>query len=213
MSLFRQWFQKPEPIASIEALEDFLDANAAFVAQRFLFEYARALAGYAWQPLMGEEGFKAAMERSRWLAYPLAMALVAELVEGVLRFAAKGRMPELPRAIDAAAQAALARHTPPASIEAATWELARARLSLHIGALQATPPLAIKDIAKPFAEEMLGLLPIHPRLGGRDPYVARNNLAVGLLKVHEDFLARADQPALIRALLPPADRDADGIPA
>lgn len=205
MGLFDQWFKRPARIDTPDALEDFLDGNAAFVAQRCLYEYARAIAGYAWQPLMEEEGFRTAMERSRWQAYPLALALVAEVVEGVLRPDAKGRMPDLLAAIDARAQAAMARHQPPGLIEPAAWQTAAARLSRHIGALQATPPLAVKDIPKPFADEMLGLVPIHPRLRGHDPYMVQNNLVVGLLKAHGDFTARVDRPALMAALLPPSD--------
>jgi hypothetical protein len=206
MAFFRQWLQKPAPIRTAADLVDFLDGNAAFVAQRCLFEYARALAGYGWQPLMEEEGFRTAMERSRWLAYPIGLSLAAEVVEGQLRLVLPGTAPRVLAAIEQAALAAFARHQPPPLLVAPeTWAAAGERLAREVRALQSGPPLPVKDIAKPVAEEMHGLVPIHPRLRGRDTFVVQNNLTVSLLKVHGDFAARADPQALLAGLL--ADRE------
>jgi hypothetical protein len=211
LTFFRQWLQRPAPIETAAGLVDFLDANAAYVAQRCLFEYARALAGYGWQPLMEEDGFRTAMEQSRWRAYPIGLALVAEVVEGQLRLVIPGTAPAVLAAIERAATAALARHQPPPLIEPETWRTAAARLAREIRALQSGPPLPVKDIAKPVAEEMLSLVPIHPRLRGRDPYMVQNNLTVSLLKVHGDFAARADRGRLLAELLPdPNDAAANG---
>lgn len=204
MAFFKQWLQKPAPIRTAADVVDYLDGNAAFVAQRCLVEYARALAGYGWQPLMEEEGIRTAMERSRWLAYPLGMALVAEVVEGQLRLVIRGRAPRVLEAIERSASAALDRHRPPDLIAADDWAAAgeRLRLRRRLGALQASPPLPVKDIAKPVAEEVHALVPIHPRLRGRDPCMVQNNLTVSLLKVHETFAARVEPERLLAELLP-----------
>ncbi len=205
MAFFRRWFEKPPPLETVGDLVDFLDGNAAFVAQRCLFEYARALAGYGWQPLMEEDGFRSAMEQSRWRAYPIGLALVAEVVEGQLRAALPGTAPHLLVAVERAALTSFERHRPPSLVEPETWRAAGERLRRTVAALQSGPPLPVKDIAKPVAEEMLGLVPIHPRLRGRDAFMVQNNLTVSLLKVHGDFAARADRQRLLADLLAVAD--------
>ena len=49
---------------------------------------------------------------------------------------------------------------------------------------------------------MLGLVPIDPRLRGRDAFMVQNNLTVSLLEVHGDFAARAERRRLLADLLP-----------
>ena len=71
-----------------QALADFIDRNAAFVVQKGIYEYSRARAGHYAKVLFREPEFQAAADESRWRAYPLGLAMVAELVEGVLRPAA-----------------------------------------------------------------------------------------------------------------------------
>ena len=208
MAFFRRWWQKPLPIETVDDLVDFLDGNAAFVAQRCLFEYARALAGYGWQPLMEEEGFRTAMERSRWLAYPIGLGLVTEVVEGQLRLVLPGTAPQVLAGVKRAAMSGLARHQPPPLIAPETWRAAAERLQREVGALQSSPPLPVKDIAKPIADEMLGLVPIHPRLRGRDAFMVQNNLTVSLLKVHGDFAARAARERLLADLIASGDGQA-----
>ena len=81
-------FRRAPPIRDAEALADFIDRNAAFVAQKGIYEYSRARAGHYAKVSFREPEFQAAAERSRWRAYPLGLAMVAELVEGS---AARGR--------------------------------------------------------------------------------------------------------------------------
>src|SRR6185503_6439900 len=82
------FFRRPPPICDVPALAEFIDGNAAFVAQKGIYEYSRARAGHYSKVLFREPQFQAAAEEARWRAYPLGLALVAELVEGILRPAA-----------------------------------------------------------------------------------------------------------------------------
>src|SRR5262245_54662779 len=66
-------------------LADFIDRNAAFLVQKGIYEYSRARSGHYSKVLFAEAGFRDAVERSRWQAYPLGLAMVTEAVEGVLR--------------------------------------------------------------------------------------------------------------------------------
>src|SRR4029453_6947629 len=78
-------FRRPPPIRAGSALPEFIDGNAAFVAQKGIYEYSRARAGHYSKVLFREQEFQTAPDRSRWRAYPLGLAMVTELVEGVLR--------------------------------------------------------------------------------------------------------------------------------
>ncbi len=194
-------FAKPkEPIAARGALEDFLDGNAAYVVQRCLYEYARGAAAYNWQPLMEEQIFRTAMERSRWLAYPIGLAIVAETVEGVLRPAAGERAPRMLEGLEISCARVMDRHRPPAEVEPAAWTEARSTLAHRLSRLQAAAPKPVKDIPKPIAKEFFALIPIVEQFRGKDPIMATNNLTMSLIAIHEEFSARADRRALADAL-------------
>ena len=53
--------------------------------QKGIYEYSRARAGHYSKVLFSEKEFQDALERSRWSAYPLGLAMVGEVAEGVLR--------------------------------------------------------------------------------------------------------------------------------
>ena len=78
-------FRRKPPIRDAAAVADFMDENAAFLMQKGIYEYSRARAGHYAKVLFREPTFHAAVEESRWRAYPLGLAMVAEVVEGVLR--------------------------------------------------------------------------------------------------------------------------------
>ncbi len=68
-----------------QELAQFIDENAAFLVQKGIYEYSRARAGHYAKILFREPEFAEAVERSRWAAFPLGLAMVAEVVEGILR--------------------------------------------------------------------------------------------------------------------------------
>src|SRR5262245_40366535 len=78
-------FGQRSPITDMQALAEFIDTRAAFLTQKGIYEYARARAGHYAKVLFSESGFVEAVERARWSAYPLGLAMVGEMVEGVLR--------------------------------------------------------------------------------------------------------------------------------
>lgn len=193
-------FGKSRPrIATREALEDFLDANAAYLVQRCLYEYARGAAAYQWQPLMEEPIFRAAMERSRWRAYPLGLAAVAEVAEGVLRPAA-ARPDVLMQAMERSCARVLARHQPPAEIGEAEWAEAGADVQSRVARAGLAAPRPVRMVAAGIAPEVFELIPIVEQFRGKDPYMARNNLSVALIAIHDEFVERADTAALAAAL-------------
>jgi hypothetical protein len=82
--------QRPA-VGDTEALADFIDTRAAFLMQKGIYEYSRARAGHYAKVLFSEEAFAEAVERARWSAYPLGLAMVGEMAEGVLRSCAGDR--------------------------------------------------------------------------------------------------------------------------
>ena len=102
-------------------------SNAAFVAQKGIYEYSRARAGHYAKVLFREPEFQAAADVSRWRAYPLGLAMVGELVEGAL-LCPRGR-PIVRRWSIRCARSSLAvfdRYPVPAALGSQTWaKLAR----------------------------------------------------------------------------------------
>src|SRR5688572_20272457 len=82
---FWEIFRRKPPIRQPDELADLVDAQAAFLAQKGIYEYSRARAGHYSKVLFAEAAFQQAVEQSRWRAFPLALAMVAEIVEGQLR--------------------------------------------------------------------------------------------------------------------------------
>src|SRR4029453_15042093 len=78
-------FRSKPPIRDAAAVGTFVDENAAFLMQKGLYEYSRARAGHYAKVLFREPEFLAAVEVSRWRAYPLGLAMVGEMAEGILR--------------------------------------------------------------------------------------------------------------------------------
>ena len=77
-------FRRPPPVRDAAELADFIDQQAAFVAQKGIYEYSRARAGHYAKILFKEPEFQTAADVSRWQTFPLGLAMVGELVEGAL---------------------------------------------------------------------------------------------------------------------------------
>src|SRR5688572_30986157 len=82
---FWEILRRRPPLRTVDELADFIDAQAAFLTQKGIYEYSRARAGHYAKVLFAEGGFQHAVEQSRWRAFPLALAMVAEITEGILR--------------------------------------------------------------------------------------------------------------------------------
>lgn len=194
-------FRKDPPIATAAGLVDFLDARAAFLAQKCVVEFCRVRAGVYWQKLFSEEEFREKLTASCWQSYPPAVAMLAEMLEGTLRPAAGLRQRRLPDAIEAVAAAAFERHPLPAGEPDDFWTKARELARERLQATQSDAPRPVRLMAEPMARLIHRALPIHQSLVGHDYDYIRNNLRMNLLRAHEDFLKAADLQALADDLL------------
>jgi hypothetical protein len=205
---FFDLFRRPKPIRDTGELAEFIDRHAAFVTQKGIYEYARARAGHYAKVLFKEPEFQAACDVSRWRAFPLGLAMVGELVEGVLRPLARGEEYRQREPIGALVLAVFDRYPVPAELGEAAWRELRAELDRHLKQVGLHPPKWAKDIPVPFAKSYFDLMPIHEKLRTAEFPTITNYLRVTLCNIHDEFSGRADAAALGRALSSPESRNA-----
>jgi len=83
MGLF-DFFRRKPAIRDVAELADFIDQRAAFLVQKGMYDYARARSGPHAKWLLGEAEFQERIDKSRWRAYPMGLAMVGEMVDGML---------------------------------------------------------------------------------------------------------------------------------
>jgi hypothetical protein len=193
------FFRRRPPICDVPALAEFIDRNAAFVVQKGIYEYSRARSGHYAKVLFREPEFQSAAENSRWRAYPLGLAMVSEVVEGVLRPHAEGRRAALDRLI-AISLSVFDRYPPPAVLGEETWSQMRVELAHNLDLIGVHAVKAAKDIPIPFAERYFQLMPIHEKLRASEFPTIRNYLRVTMCNIHEEFSKRIDAQALTQAV-------------
>jgi hypothetical protein len=196
---FLGFFRAPAPIRDAQALADFIDQHAAFLMQKGIYEYSRARAGHYAKVLFRESGFQTAVEQSRWRAYPLGLAMVAELVEGVLRPRSVDRHLQL-NALNELVLAVFDRYPVPAALGEEAWKKARAELARRLQLIGLHAPKRAFEICEPWTDTYFNLMPIYEKLRGPDYPTIRNYLRVTLCNIHDEFTKRMDADALVAIL-------------
>jgi hypothetical protein len=192
--------QRP-PVADTRALADFIDGHAAFIVQKGIYEYSRARAGHYAKVLFKEEAFAEAIERARWSAYPLGLAMVGEMVEGVLRPIAGDRRRQALDQLTKLVLSVFDRYPVPPSIGSGPWRGMREDLERHLDHVGGHAPKRVIDIPQAVAEQYFALMPIHEKLRGRDFQTTANYLRVNLCHMHEELEGRIDATAVMAELL------------
>lgn len=196
MNFLTKLFQRPPPIRDRDGLAEFIDTNAAFVVQKGIYEYARARAGHYAKVLFGEEGFKQAVEVSRWRAYPLGLAMVGEVATVVLQETTALDRADVVRNVSKVTLSCFDRWDVPTALDEATWRELRVALAERLDRIGLHPPKRAMDIPEPIAEAYFALMPIHESLRGQDFPTLRNYLRVTLCNVHHELTKRLDAPAI-----------------
>lgn len=200
MQLLNLFNRKP-PITSVAALEEFVDSRAAFMVQKCIFEYARARSGILSPKLFKEPAFRAAVEQSRWLNYPLCLQNVALMAEHVLRPHAGAQGAAMRRGLAVMVANICARYPVPPGSAADFWSEANTRIRRRIDQAGLAGPRPVKDLPHETAREFFSRLPIHADLRSYDRELVTNNLRANLCRAHDDLLATADVPALARSVI------------
>jgi hypothetical protein len=192
--------RRPPRINEVAALAAFIDERAAFLVQKGIYEYARARAGHYSKVLFAEKEFLDAVEEARWQAYPLGLAMVGELVEGMLREAAGEDRQGVLEGLTAVVLRVFDRYPLPAPISASGWQAARDQLAQRLATVSLHPPKPAKDIPEPFIQCYFDLMPIHQKLRASDFPTTRNYLKITLCNIHDELAPRLDVPAVVAAL-------------
>jgi len=193
-------FRRPPPVRDASELADFIDKNAAFVAQKGIYEYSRARAGHYAKVLFKEPEFQAACDVSRWQTFPMGLAMVGELVEGVLLPAWPAERPALTDTVRSLVLAVFDRYPQPQALNAETWVRLRTELDQHLKRMGMHPPKWAKDIPEPFWEKYFDLMPIHEKMRTKDAPTTRSYLCVTMINIHDQLTKRMDTAAVIAAL-------------
>jgi hypothetical protein len=196
---FLDLFRRRRTIRDVEALADFIDRYAAFLVQKGIYEYSRARAGPFAKMLLVEKDFKALADEARWRAFPLGLAMVGELIEGILRPEGEG-LAQQREALTAVVLSVFDRYPVPAPIGAEAWGKMRDDLAQRLAQVGLHPPKRAMDIPEPLAQDYFQLMPIHEKLRALDFPTLHNYLKISLCNIHDEFSKRVDAPALAAAL-------------
>jgi hypothetical protein len=199
MGLFDIFRSRP-PIRDSDELAQFIDENAAFLVQKGIYEYARARAGHYAKVLFKESMFAEAVERSRWTAYPLGLAMVGELVEGVLRPSAEVDRSQQLETLRALVLSVFDRYPTPAVLGAASWSQMRSELERRLQLIGLHPPKRAFEIPQPFARAYFDLMPIHKQLRASEFPTLHGYLKVTLCNIHDELTKRLDAEAVASSL-------------
>lgn len=199
MSFFG-FFRRTPPIANAGELADFINAQAAFLIQKGMYEYARARAGPYSKIMMQEPEFIEAANRSRWVGYPLGLAMVGEMVEGVFAPQAGGDRRALLDPLIRLVLSVFDRYPVPPLSTAEEWSMARAELKLHLERLSTHPPKRVIDIPVPFVDRVFSLMPIHKELLSEDAPTTRGFLQLNLVHMQDELIKRMDVAAMANKL-------------
>jgi hypothetical protein len=203
MGIF-DWFKRKPPIASRADVVDFIDTRAAFMVQKNIFDYARALSGPFFSKLVLEQAFKDAVDKARWSSYPLALSVVTEMVHNALVSHGGANLRDLADVLSECALDVFDRYPVPAAVGEEAWKASRVTLVQRLNGISMHPPKEIKDIAVPIGQAVYDNLPFDEFLRRNDFEMVSHHLRVNLITMHEDFMKRANIPAILHELLPAA---------
>jgi len=193
-------FWRRPAIADLSALADFVDEQSAYLVQKGIHDYSRALTGHYAKVLFSEQEFLDALERSRWSGFPMGLAMVGEIVDGVLRPHA-GADPALHFGrLSAFVLSIFDRYPAPGALGEQEWREARAQLADRLQMIGLHPPKRAVDIPEPYARRYWDLMPFHKEARSRDFPTTRSYLQVMLCGIHDELTRRADAPGLARQL-------------
>lgn len=193
-------FRRKPPIRGADDLAEFIDQQSAYIIQKGMYEYARARSGPLAKVMMKEPEFIAAINRSRWLAYPFGLAMVGEMVEGLLVPHAAGDRRAIVDPVAALVLSVFDRYPVPPLLTSEEWSAARQELSLHLERLSTHPPKRVIDIPVPFSVRYFDLMPFHKSMLSPDEPTARGFLQLSLVHMQDELIERMDPAGMADTL-------------
>lgn len=196
------FFRRQPSIREVSDLADFIDQRGAYLIQRYIYDYTHARSGPFSQRLLGLPDFAQAVERSRWSAYPLGLAMMGEMVEGVLAPHAAGDRRSVLDPVTGVVLGVYDRYETEASkqIGVGAWRGAREELARQLDRVGTHPPKSVSDIPEPYAERYFNMMPFDKELLTNDVPTTRSYLRLTLTNIRDD-LAKHMNAAVIAAKL------------
>ena len=191
---------RPPPIASRAALQQFLSASGAYLAQRSTYEFSRNTLSYYGQGAWHDPTFQELMRVCRWESRAAVLADQVVLAEGQLRRSAApphalvAPLAELYR--DLLAEHPVPAHRPQgwgADIEALRARLDRVQLALPLGA---------PEVARVGAKRVFEVLPVYSQYRDSDFQVMENSIRFGMVSFSDQLRQRLRPAAVVGDLLP-----------
>jgi hypothetical protein len=200
MGLLDFLLRRKPPLVTPPQLADFIDEQAAFLVQKGIYDYSRARTGHYSKVMLADPGFQTALNRARWRAFPLGLAMVGETVEAALAAHGDG---DRRTALDPLIKLVLSvydRYPRPAELNEEEWAAGRADLAQHLERLSTHPPKRVIDIPVPFAERYFAMMPFDKQFLTADAPTARGFMQLQLIKVQEELTNRMDAEAMLKQL-------------
>jgi hypothetical protein len=189
---FWGFFRRQPPIRDVEALADFIDQQSAFLVQRYIYDYTHARTGPYSKSLLAQPDFMQAVERSRWTAYPLGLAMVGEMVEGVLRPHAGEERRSVLDPLGALVLGVFDRYDVPPPLGIDAWQTARTELAGTLDRIGLHPPKRVIDIPESYAERYFHMMPFDKDVLTNDVPTTRSYLRLTLTNMRDELNKRAD---------------------
>jgi hypothetical protein len=194
------FFRRTPPIRGVEDLAGFIDEQSAYLVQRYIYDYTNARAGPYSASLLVQADFRQAVEQSRWSAYPLGLAMVGEMAEGVLQAGAEGPRREILDPLSTLVLGIFDRYDVPSPIGAATWQEARDELARKLEQISLHAPKRVTDIPEPYVERYFNLMPFDKALLSQDVPTTRSYLRLTLTNIRDELVKRMDAADMARQL-------------
>lgn len=183
-----------------QQLADFIDEQAAFLVQKGIYDYSRARTGHYSKVMLADAGFQTALNRARWRAFPLGLAMIGETVEALLAARGRGDRRSALGPLTTLVLSVYDRYPRPAELTDEEWAAGRADLALHLERLSTHPPKRVIDIPVPFAERYFAMMPFDKPFLTADAPTARGFMQLQLIKVQEELMNRMDADAMLKQL-------------
>jgi hypothetical protein len=194
------FFRRRPPIREVTELADFIDEQSAYLIQRYIYDYTHARAGPYSRTLITRPDFMEAVQVSRWSAYPLGLAMVGEMVEGVLRPHAGADRRDSLDPVSELVLGVFDRYEVPAQIGADGWRQSREELALKLEHIGLHPPKRVIDIPETYAERYFNMMPFEKALLSNDVPTTRNYLRLNLTNIRDELVKRMDAADMVRRL-------------
>ena len=189
---FLGFFRRQPPIRGLPDLADFIDQQSAYLVQRYIYDYTNARAGPYSQSLLKRPDFLEDVERARWSAYPLGLAMMGEMVEGVLRAHSGEDRRSVLDPLSALVLDVFERYDVPKQIGTGAWRAARIELAGTLDRIGTHPPKRVIDIPQPYAERYFKMMPFDKKLLTNDVPTTLNYLRLNLTNIRDLMVKRMD---------------------